>query len=350
MLSIRSLVLSVMLAACGTSAVAEDHGAPAVAGPAIPEARSFRDWRAVCDNGGDCFAFGRAGPEVTGFVRIYMPAGPGAEPLLSIGAWSADGADAFGLSIDGQTRRVTVPPDEEGSGVGEVRGQPARDLIRAMAGGRTMRLAAGPESGEVSLSGVSAALLWIDERQGRLDTVTALLRGGARPASDVPAPPELPVVRRRPAVISSHGAGYRPTLPGTIAGRPEIAACRDGWGDLPEGGEVLFQDLGPNIEIWGVPCYLAAYNTSHILFLSGRDGANPRPLILDGVDEPVEIFTNVDVGWSITNNVRGRGLGDCGVIQTWAWAVRGFELTSERRMDECWGVPPDLWPTLWRTR
>ena len=151
-------------------------------------------------------------------------------------------------------------------------------------------------------------------------------------------------------MISSLGPGHQPSLPASIAGRPEIAACRDGWGDLPEGGEVLFQELGPDSEVWGVQCYLAAYNTGHILFQSGRHGASPRQLILDGVDETVEVFTNVEVGWSITNNVRGRGLGDCGVIQTWTYALRGFQLTSERRMDECWGMPPDLWPTLWRTR
>ena len=347
--TILCLAGAVAVAGCGASTTAAAPTNP----PEIetrPETRAFRDWRAVCDNGGDCFAFGRAGPEVTGFVRIHMPAGPAGEPVVSVGAWGADGADAFQLSIDGQTRRIVIPPEEQGSDVGEIQGPAARDLIRALAGGRTMQLTAGTESGNVSLSGVSAALLWIDERQGRLDTVTALLRGGARPASEVPAAPELPVIRARPAVISSQGPGDRPTLPESIARRPEIAACRDGWGDLPEGGDVLFHDLGPDREVWGVQCYLAAYNTGHILFLSGRDGANPRPLILDGVDEPVEIFTNVDVGWSIANNVRGRGLGDCGLIQEWRWAVRGFELTSERRMEECWGMPPDLWPTLWRTR
>ncbi|WP_175724569.1 DUF1176 domain-containing protein, partial [Burkholderia ambifaria] len=44
----------------------------------------------------------------------------------------------------------------------------------------------------VSLSGLNAALLLIDDTQGRIGTVTALLRKGTRPASSVPAAPALP--------------------------------------------------------------------------------------------------------------------------------------------------------------
>lgn len=349
MISIRSLALFVVLAASGATVRAEAHTHPPMSDPAAPESRSFRDWRAVCDNGADCFAYGRAGPEMTGFIRIHMPAGPDAEPVLSVGAWGADAAGAFDLSIDGQTRRIAIPRDEAGSGVAELRGPAARDLIRAMAAGRTMRLSVGPESGDVSLSGVSAALFWIDERQGRLDTVTALLRQGSKPAIVVPPPPELPRIRTRPASISRYTQTDHPPVPANILQQPSVAECREDWGEPSGDGGVLYAEVDPTTRIWGIQCFMAAYNAGHVLFLTDHLGRNVRPLVLSGVDEVVEVFTNVDVGRTITNNVRGRGLGDCGVIQTWSWALRGFELTSERRMDECWGMPPDLWPTLWRT-
>lgn len=350
MLSIRSLALAVVLAAWGGCAVGEEKDVPLMDDPVRPEVRSFRDWRAVCDNGADCFAYGRAGPEMTGFIRILMPAGPDAEPVLSVGAWGADDAGAFELYIDDQPRRIAGSRDETESGVAELRGPAARDLIRTMASGRTMRLSVGPERAEVSLSGVSAALLWIDERQGRLDTVTALLRPGVRPAAAVPPPPELPRIRRRPASISRYTQADHPPVPANILQQPSVAECREDWGE-PSGDEgVLYAEIDPTTRIWGIQCFMAAYNAGHVLFLTDHLGRNVRPLVLAGVNEPVEVFTNVDVGWSIVNNVRGRGLGDCGVVQTWSWALRGFELTSERRMDECWGMPPDLWPTLWRTR
>ncbi|WP_217591550.1 DUF1176 domain-containing protein, partial [Burkholderia sp. GbtcB21] len=46
------------------------------------------------------------------------------------------------------------------------------------------------------LSGLNAALLLNDDTQGRVGTVTALLRPGNRPAPSVPAAPALP-----PAVV-----------------------------------------------------------------------------------------------------------------------------------------------------
>ena len=48
---------------------------------------------------------------------------------------------------------------------------------------------------------------------------------------------------------------------------------------------------------------------------------------------------------------RGRGLGDCGTIQTWTWTgPQGFALKEERFMGDCQGMSPDHWPTTWRTR
>jgi hypothetical protein len=47
---------------------------------------------------------------------------------------------------------------------------------------------------------------------------------------------------------------------------------------------------------------------------------------------------------------KGRGIGDCGSAQTWAWTGDRFVLTQESTMGECAGVPSDLWPVAWRTR
>ena len=266
-----------------------------------------------------------------------------------IGAWGLEDANRFEVTIDGAPRRLDMAPVSEWAGVGAVRGASARDLIRAMAAGREMILAFDQEAGGVSLAGVSAALLWIDERQGRLNTVTALLRQGSRPASVVPAPPELPDIRIRPATISQYSQEHQPPFPDSVAARPEIAACREGE---PEDAryEPLYAEIGPSTRIWGVQCFLAAYNTGHVLFLTDHFGDKVRPLVLSGVDEKVEVFTNVEIGYTITNTVRNRGLGDCGVIQTWRLGVRSFELALEKRMDDCWGMPPELWPTLWRTQ
>jgi len=340
----RTLVLILTL---GTGLWA---GLAAAAAPG-PQTRSFRDWQAVCDNGGDCFAFTGGDIGAFAFVRIHMPAGPDAEPGVAVGAWGWGEALQFSLVVDGVPRPLDRAPASEWAGVGELRGAPAREMITAMAAGRSMDLSIDGQGDDLSLSGVSAALLWIDERQGRLRTTTALLRQGPRPASEVPPAPELPEIQIRPATISQFGGDHPPPLPDSVAARPEIAACRDGW-EEPDADsyEPLHAELAPTTQLWGAQCFTAAYNTGHILFLTDHLGGQVRQLILPGADEPVAEFVNVEIGNTITQTVRARGLGDCGLVQQWRWARTGFELALEQRMDACVGMPPELWPTVWRTR
>ena len=56
------------------------------------------------------------------------------------------------------------------------------------------------------------------------------------------------------------------------------------------------------------------------------------------------------VARTLSQFAKGRGIGDCGVFQTWTWTAHGFVLSHEAAMGECWGVPSELWPTRWRSR
>ncbi|WP_183255159.1 DUF1176 domain-containing protein [Brevundimonas basaltis] len=357
---ICSITIAALLAVCGggsgaAGGVADATSpAPQTRPPpvnATPEVRTFRDWRVACDNSGDCIALTGGDIGAAAFVRLRMPAGPDAEPEVVAGAWGLETAERFELSIDGAAHRLTMTPLSEWAGIAGTRGTPARALITAMGAGRDLVLSIDDSSGSLSLAGVSAALLWIDERQGRLGTVTALLRRGDHPATNVPPPAMLPEIDARPASISQFTRDNPPPLPDSVASRPEIKTCREDWGyaGADEDG-LLYAELGPETRLWGLRCFLAAYNTGHVLFLTDHLGGGVRPLTLAGLDETIEVFTNVLPGYTLTNTVRARGLGDCGVIQQWRWARRGFELALEKRMDECWGLPPELWPTLWRTR
>ena len=165
------------------------------------ESRAFRDWIAICDNGNACFAYG-PGRGGYGWVRVAIDPGPDARPEVAAGYWpdGAEAARAFALTIDGTDYPMTLAANEPVAG--EVPAARALDVVRSLAGGNTARI--GPDH-EISLSGAAAALLWIDERQGRVNTVTALRRVGARPASAVRAAPPLSVVT--PAPTSSQ-AGF----------------------------------------------------------------------------------------------------------------------------------------------
>lgn len=198
-----TITAGLMLAAC--SAEPGAAASPSGTDPAGPqtaaasempsERRGFRDWMAVCDNGNACFAF-TAATGGTGWIRIAQQPGPDARPEVAVGYWAPE--DQVGpptLNVDGKVYTLTLIT--EYPLVGEVSADRVQEVVRALADGQAVQVGS---AGELSLSGASAALLWIDERQGRLDTVTALRRRGARPASAVPLPPPLPVVTPAPAV------------------------------------------------------------------------------------------------------------------------------------------------------
>lgn len=361
------LATVILLAACGDGAATDRAGAAVVPGAAgateqsaadptaRPEIREFRDWRAICDNGNVCVAW--TGSDEGGWLRIGMEAGPDARPTVQAsGGFDHDGAPAdVRLKIDGRDYAVS------GGAGSDAR---HRSVVGALASAQTVTLETGDRAIELPASGVSAALLWIDERQGRLETTTALLRRGDRPASTVPSAPALPMVQSAPpidqgafaAANAPMGDDPPPQLrvPAAIEARPEVKACRAENNEYLDKA-VLAARLDGSTVLWGVPCGSGAYNATYVLYLARPDGSGVRPAELPtrepvgGEDDLWLVNPQYDPeGQTLTVFPRGRGLGDCGTIQTWTWTAEGFALTRERFMGDCQGMSPDYWPTTWR--
>ena len=357
-----------LLAACGGEAPAAPRAAPAAApaqsvpaasgpsaGPAssLPsESRAFRDWRAVCDNTNECVAFGPAS-DGTGWIRVAASPGPEGRLTVALGVWGDTSAspNAVTFNIDG---RSWIARPEQGSDDFRVAARDVPAVIAALGAGSTMTIGTA-EPTAISLSGAAAALLWIDERQGRLGTPAALVRRGSRPASAIPAPPLAPVVTPAPAISQAGFGESGQTLPAALEALPAVRACREetGHSDWIQ-KEVMSARLDASTELWAVPCFAGAYNIGHDWYLTGPSGRNPRPLRLASADGEVSTGT-INGGYAadartLVAFAKGRGPGDCGLAQTWTWTGRDFVLTAESEMTECWGVPPDQWPTTWRTR
>ncbi len=360
-------LLALLLASCGsgetgtadkalgaTAPTAEAASTSTTAGgPAVAsQSRKFRDWLAVCDNTNECAAFGPASGQ-TGWVRVAAAPGPNGVSTVSMGVWGDTSATPGALTVILDGRRFTARP-EQGSDDFRIAARDVPAFISALANGKAMTVDPGDEPTAVSLSGASAALLWIDERQGRLDTVAALVRRGPRPASTIPAAPTAPIVTPAPAV-SQTGFGDSRKLPAALEALPAVQACREetGHSDWIQKAATSAR-LDASTELWGVPCFVGAYNIGHDWYLTGPDGRNPRPLQLASANGETATGT---INGSYAANARalvafakGRGPGDCGQAQTWTWTGRAFVLSAETEMTECWGVPPDQWPTTWRTR
>lgn len=377
-------ILALMtLAACGqgndadkaagsTDAATVGQPGQATTGAAIrPEDRTFRDWYASCDNGNACSAY--TGSDNGGFLLVRQGAGPQARPEVLVGASAFAGADTvegMTLTIDGQAIRLDAGPRDSMSYA--VPSGQALAVLEQLAGASTIRVGIDATQTDLPTAGASAAFLWIDEKQGRLNTTTALIRRGSGAASTIPAPPVLPTVVVNPAVDQGNLAGANDpgeqgdeagiTLPASIEALAEVRQCRQdtSYNEYLQKA-VMAGRLSAETELWGVPCDSGAYNAMYDFYVSGPNGTDPEKVLFPSW-EPRERVEGDIVGEGLVNPVfdartntirhfpRARGLGDCGIQQTWGWTDGGFVLTEERSMGNCWGMASNLWPTTWRTR
>lgn len=362
-----------MLAACGDAAsdkpadtavapasTSATPAAPPTAGPAVAsESREFREWRATCDNGNACVAF--TGGD-NGWLRVGMDAGPDAAPSVRVGIPALNGTSASSatLIIDGRRHELRPGPADTFSFI--VAPGDVRAVVTALAGASTITAASGGETASFPTAGTSASLLWIDERQGRLNTTTALIRRGDQPASSVPAAPALPVITAAPAVSQAGFEGDAPRpLPATLEALGDVEKCREdtSFNDYIQKAVTAVR-LDASTEMWGVPCGAGAYNIIYSYFLTGAKGANPRPVDFPGSNGQVLTSEYSPDGLvnpiydpatrTITAFSKARGIGDCGALQTWTWTGRGFFMSREQVMGECWGMVSDFWPTTYRSR
>ena len=357
-----------------TPDAAATSASQAAGGPAVrPESRTFREWLGSCDNGNACVAY--TGTDTGGWLMVRQAAGPGAVPEILAGLSAFAGEDTVEgvqLNIDGQVQSLSAGPEGTMSYAVPAGRVPA--VLARLASARTIQVGMGETQTSLPTAGASAAFLWIDDRQGRLDTTSALLRRGARATSAVPAAPALPRVQAAASVDQGTlGGASNPgeqgdeagiALPATLEALAEVRQCREdtAYNEYLQKA-VLAGRLSADTELWGVPCGAGAYNAMYDFYLTGPNGANPRKAVFPNADGEAPVAQEGDItGDGLVNPVfdprtntvshfpKARGIGDCGIDQTWAWTGQAFVLTREASMGNCWGITSDLWPTTWRTR
>ncbi|HEY0327136.1 MAG TPA: DUF1176 domain-containing protein [Allosphingosinicella sp.] len=333
--------------------------------PMPSEIHNFHDWVVTCDNGLRCQAVSLVPEEPRGaeqndtqeqdypwerFAVMRLERGPEATAPLDIAILDFEGTPArlvqYGRALEG----ISFTPIAEG----EWRVQ-ATDLPEFIQNLYLEKMivqdASGRALGELAVHGAHGALLYMDERQGRLHTGTSFLRPGDRPASVIPPAPALPVVTVAPRTDE------RPlAIPAA-----RINAVRRSNGCLasevggPEEAQVFALGSGRTLVL--LSCGAGAYNYNSVPLIARRDGRDIRieEARLDvpaqeGLDEaPRYYLTNAE--WDperrmIHEYAKGRGLGDCGVRSSYAWTGEIFRLVEQEEMSECRGTYSYL--TTWR--
>lgn len=211
----RSLLATALLMYSGTAFTADGLG----------KLHTFRDWVVGCDNTRRCEAqgYGRQGedapPGGRAALTIRREAGPGQPPVLRFAYSSFD--EKAPMPAAGQAVRVQVgvlrfdmPPVTEQQSEPDVPMSQVPALLATVQKGDVIRLSAGTAQWHVSLEGAAAALLKVDDLQGRVGTPGALVSKGTKPESSMSAP-VVPVVKT---------ARLPPATPADLKLAPAVAA------------------------------------------------------------------------------------------------------------------------------
>ncbi|WP_241290524.1 DUF1176 domain-containing protein [Burkholderia stabilis] len=343
--------------------------------------RDFKNWSVVCDNTKRCVAEGGNNDiddaRTSIIIRLARDAGPGAQPSLEI--FASAPLDLRTARADGQPFDAAPAQWHASAGKTDNEVYPFRirtsDPATIDAWLTTSRNAqmlsfgdpAAAPTPRVSLSGLNAALLLIDDTQGRIGTVTALLRKGGRPASSVPAAPALPPapVPAQP-VASLTAAEQRPIVDAVFdkfAGSVKrCAADADDEMSMSDRRKAATAiAISTDDAIVSIPCQTSsAYNHTDLWYRAHR-AAPYAPTPMDfgenasaGLD-PASFANELTQAiydpasatlWSL---VRLRSAADCGSSASWVFDGKRFVLNDVAMNGTCNGLFPDLWPRLYRT-
>lgn len=341
--------------------------------PLPAESHTFMDWIVACDNGLTCRAVSLV-PEPSPAEleeaqrTVGTPEQPATDPWERFGVLRLErdaGPDAplrmLLSDFEGTPARLTIYDEPLKARITRVedgwRVEPADQaaFLEALYSGiMAVKDSAGRTLSEIALGGVRGALVYMDERQGRLGTPGAAIRRGRRPNSSVPPAPALPVVQVAPP------ATERPlAIPAArmLEARREMGCTVEEVGASAEEAATFALGNGRILIMMG--CGSGAYNVNSLPLIAWREGdliriaAAPFDVAHDPVDgepEPKGHFvTNADfdpAAMSISHWAKGRGLGDCGTSAAYAWDGERFRLVRQDEMSECRGTLEQL--TTWR--
>lgn len=322
--------------------------APGLAAPPSLASTEVKDWAVVCDNLRNCVAngFSQDGDDKLAILELTRAGAPDAAPRIAIELLGdlaqAIRGKSLALAVDGRTI-LTVKADRDGGfALADAQVGP---FLGAARNGSELSIRLGDEAlGVVSLAGMVAALRFVDDRQGRAGAVTALIAKGAKPLSATPPQPAMPVVRRAPAVAQT-GLPDKPSA--EVKALMATADC-DAEPDFSDAGPEAYR-LSADEVLWRIPCSAGAYNFTSLFVVADNRGGAARVAPLEAVDDGMAVNAGYDPKTRMLSAYyKGRGVGDCGEADEWAWTGQSFAMTRSTFMPACRGQTD--WPISYQAK
>lgn len=313
--------------------------AAAMFGAAPAQSQEYKDWSVACDNIKHCEAAGAQtedGDSEPVSLWIARDAGPGTPLKAKIAVQREDEVPIGKLTLK--------------IGKYVVRGLEADTDLSPAQANAILTHALEADSAEISddktrwvlsFAGLKAALLKIDDVQGRIGTPGALLRRGNKPEASVPAAKPVPTLRAAPAP-----KGIAPGEKVRDAILAELKKSKDAcFEDLPD-------DDDPDASIHPISatqvlvvrdCWRAAYQSGiGVWIANAKPPYRPKRLTFPtpGGGTPDDTVSNGEFdGVTMQGYGKGRGLFDCGAGWTWVWTGAQFELVEAWSGPLCRGMP-----------
>ncbi|QEI07815.1 DUF1176 domain-containing protein [Pigmentiphaga aceris] len=317
--------------------------------------RPIKDWTLVCDNTRYCEAKGLVeGNHAT--MRIEREAGPNTPINLVIDALGELHPDL--LRVDDKPSVLQTLPWHIGGrrDLSETQLSLSRDnakrALAAMIEANKLSLGASAQNATISLIGLKAVLLSMDELQGRLDTPGALVRTGPLSENRVARSVPLPYLPVRTTVATAIPQGFLATVR-TARSAAIASECEQ---DLQKPNDEA-KSLSAKEVLVFLECRRGAYQSQYLSYRVNRD--KPQEVqglvlpVMAGIDKRFEKVLSqpewdLDTG-TLTVGAKGRGVADCGYWAKWRFDGDAFVMAEFHEQRICAGRPWD-WPALYRSK
>ena len=308
---------------------------------------SHKDWELACDNTGTCRAAGYqvegAEPAVSLLLVRHAGARQEVSARIQLGSYAGSdvalAANASHLVIKSGGRKLGTIDLLLGAQSSPLNGATLAVIVPALLQSSSVIFSSGKQDWTLSTAGASAVLLKMDEAQGRIGTIGALVRKGGKSESGVAQASVAPVVIA--AAVPKHNdkdlllpAAQRAALLKELRNTVGQEDC-PGLYASPHGqekSELGVQRLSRSQLLVSTVCETYAYNQSGMFWV-----INPTPPF-----NPVSAADDANAyeDGEISASHKGRGLGDCWSSAIYTWDGKQFVLTKESTTGMCRLVAP----------
>lgn len=305
---------------------------------------THHDWEIACDNTRTCRAAGyyAENNELKISVLLTRQAGANTEikVALQIGEYGEDPVVSklpknFDLTMRISGRTHGLVAIDKSSLIGYLNAEQIQALTLALTKQSRIEFVYDKHRWELSGKGASAAMLKMDEFQGRLDTPSALARKGSRSETQVRPPVPIPKIFSVPFAPAQAGdesfvvKNEKALLASIKSVTKESDYCPDlsvEARDEPSLGLSAVRLTNTQMLV-SMRCWLAAYNYGYGSWLVNSKAPFSAKLVITN--------GNGGADGDLSASHKGRGLGDCWGTDSWTWNGKTFLHTQSATNGMC---------------